>query len=296
MILLATGETVKTLVEANHILRTGNSRNCAVTVLFLFLAALLTGCATAPPTLSVLDDTSALETLPMTALEGHRDDRNFYVKYRLGGRTLYAGGNWRERVNLFEDPTPASPNYAVPNLVPMQYHRTTPWDSLPPDAVDLPILGVDKWRQLRDRMLRAEVPADGTGLVMSFEHSDYFLYYDRQGVFQATRLHDKPADYRVQAHLRFDEFMRRGHPILQQYLAEQGITHTEFVFTTGDAGWYSLPFLYVNTDRRLLVFVRNVPIGPVAVTKVPGLKGGQAFGHVMQSHLSNLLVRPVSSS
>lgn len=231
----------------------------------------------------------------MTALEGYRDGTNFYIKYRLGGRILYAGGNWRERVDLVESPAPAPPNYAVPSLVPIHYHQTTPWDSLPPDAINIPIFGVDKWRLLRDRLLRAEVPADGRGLVVNFEHAEYFLYYDRQGVFQATRLHDKPADYRVHAHLRFDEFMRRGRPILQQYLAEQGITHTEFVFNTGDTGWYSLPFLYVNTDRHLLVFVRNVPIGPVAVTKVPGLKRGQAFGHLLQSHLGNLLARPVSS-
>ena len=231
----------------------------------------------------------------MTALEGYRDGTNLYVKYRLGGRILYAGGNWRERVELVESPAPAPPNYAIPSLVPMKYHQTMPWDPLPPDVIRIPIFGVDKWHLLRDRLLRAEVPDDGRGLVLNFENAEYFLYYDRQGVFQSTRLQDKPADYRVHAHLRFDEFMRRGRPILQQYLAEQGIKHTEFVFNTGDAGWYSLPFLYVNTDRNLLVFVRNVPIGPVAATKMPGLQRGQAVGHVLKSHLSNLLARPVSS-
>jgi cardiolipin synthase len=151
------------------------------------------------------------------------------------------------------------------------------------------------WRELRDRLLRAEVPADGSGLVLNFENAEYFLYYDRQNVFQATRLQDKPTDYRVRAHLRFDEFMRRGRPILQRYLGEREIEHTEFVFNTGDAGWYSLPFLYVNTERHLLVFIRNVPIGPAAVTGVPGLKRGQAVGHLLNSHLGNLLTRPVSS-
>jgi cardiolipin synthase len=95
--------------------------------------------------------------------------------------------------------------------------------------------------------------------------------------------------------LRFDEFMRRGRPILDEFLAEQGITQTEFVFNTGDAGLYSLPFLYMNTERHLLVFVRHVPLRPVAVNTVPGLKRIQAFGHVLQSHLVNLIQRPVSS-
>ena len=88
--------------------------------------------------------------------------------------------------------------------------------------------------------------------------------------------------------------MRRGRPVLRQFLSENNITETEFAFNTGDTGLYSLPFLYINTERRLLVFVRNVPLGPVAVTQVPGLKGGQAFGHMMQSHLTNLIVRPFS--
>jgi len=139
------------------------------------------------------------------------------------------------------------------------------------------------------------VPKDGTGLVVDFGHAEYFLYYDPGGEFWVNRLQDKPTNYRVQSVLRFDEFMQRGRPILQQYMLEQGITHTEFVFNTGDTGWYSLPFLYVNTERQLLVFVRNVPLEPVAITRMAGVRSTQAFGHLMRSHLSNLLLRPVSS-
>jgi hypothetical protein len=146
--------------------------------------ALLAGCATAPSNLSVLDDTSTLETLPMIALEGYRDGTNFFVKYSLGGRILYSGGNWRER-------------------------QSTPWEAIPEDAVKIPIFGVEQWQLLRNRLLRAVVPADGTGLVVDFGHAEYFLYYDKGGEFNATRLQDKPSNYRVQSVLRFDEFMRR---------------------------------------------------------------------------------------
>ena len=84
--------------------------------------------------------------------------------------------------------------------------------------------------QLRDRLLRAVVPADGTGLVIDFEHAEYFLYYDKGGEFNATRLQDKPSNFRVQAVLRFDEFMRRGRPILQQYLHRKRIEHRIYDF------------------------------------------------------------------
>ncbi|MCP4877176.1 MAG: phosphatidylserine/phosphatidylglycerophosphate/cardiolipin synthase family protein, partial [Gammaproteobacteria bacterium] len=243
----------------------------------------------------VKDDIAKAEIYPMIALEGYRNDSNFFVKYRFGDQTLYSGGSWRDSMELIESPAPAPSKYAIPSLVPMQYHRGTPWESLPNDAVRVPILGIEKWQLLRDRLLRAVVPDNGTGLVIDFVHAEYFLFYDTEGKFQATRLVDKPTGYSVSGNLRFDEFMRRGRPVLDEFLVEQGITHTEFVFNTGDTGMYSLPFLYLNTDRHLLVFVRNVPMRPVATTSVPGLKGGQAFSHIMQSHLINLIQRPVSS-
>jgi len=231
----------------------------------------------------------------MIALDAYRDGENFYVKYRQGDRILYAGGNWRNRVELVESPAAAPQNFAVPSLVPIQYRQATPWESLPEDVIRLPIFGADQWQLLRERLLQKVVPEKGAGLAVNFGYAEYFLFYDRQGEFEARRLMDKPGDYRVHESLRFDEFMRRGRPILEQFLQEQGIRQSEFVFNTGDAGLYSLPYLYVNIDRKLVVFVRNPPLRPVAVTTGPAPKSSQMFGHLMQSHLTNLIVRPVSS-
>lgn len=253
------------------------------------------GCAANPALPPVKDKGAEPETLPMIALEVYRDESNFFVKYRYGSKVLYAGSNWQDRVELIDSPAPASPNYISPSLVPMQYHQETPWESLPNDAISMPVLGIEKWHLLRDRLLRSVVPGNGTGLVIDFVYDEYFLFYDSDGKFHATRLLDKPADYRVHANLRFDEFMHRGRPILDEFLKEQGIVQTELVFNTGDAGSYSLPFLYLNTERHLLVFIRNVPMRTATVNTVPGLKRIQAFGHVLQSHLINLIQRPVSS-
>ena len=156
----------------------------------------------------------------MVALEGYRGDKNFFVKYRLGDRILYAGSDWRDRLELIDGPAPA--NYATPSLVPMQYHQETPWESLPLEAISIPILGIDQWQLLRDRMLRSVVPADGTGMVVDFEYAEYFLFYDRAGQFQAMRLLDKPPDYPVGERLHFVEFMRRGRPILEAFPAGKG--------------------------------------------------------------------------
>jgi cardiolipin synthase len=266
---------------------------CWNLVSLLFLVALFEiGCASRSATLTLDDIAAEGEEPPMVALEGYRGERKFFVKYRRGDRILYAGGDWRDRIELIDGPAPM--NYATPSLVPMQYHQETAW-SLPPEAVSIPIFSIDQWQFLRDRMLRSVVPANGAGVVIDFEYTEYFLFYDRAGQFRAMRLLEKPADYPVRERLHFVEFMRRGRPILDAFLREQGITQTEFVFNTGDTGLYSLPFLYINTERHLLAFFRNVPLQPLTATAVPGMKSGQAFGHMMQSHLVNLVQRPVSS-
>ena len=270
-------------------------RQLIISIFIFGIAALMIGCAANPVLPPVEDQEVDPETLPMIALAVYRDESDFFVKYRYGNKILYAGSNWQDRVELIDSPAPASPNYTTPSLVPMQYHQETPWESLPNDAISVPVLGIGKWQLLRNRLLRSVVPADGTGLVVDFVYDEYFLFYDSDGKFHATRLLDKPADYRVHANLRFDEFMHRGRPILDEFLKEQGIAQTELVFNTGDAGSYSLPFLYLNTERHLLVFVRNVPMRETTVNTVPGLERMQAFGHVMQSHLINLIQRPVSS-
>ena len=270
-------------------------RHQRITNLALVLAAFASGCATSGAITPRDAAVTESETLPMVALEGYRNGMDFYVKYRLGDRVLYAGGNWSNRVDLVESPLAESANYSAPSLVPMQYHREAPWESLPADVVSIPIFGTDKWQLLRDRLLRSVVPANGAGVVIDFEYAEYFLFHDSAGKFQATLLQDKPPGYPVQQRLYFVEFMRRGRPLVDAFLEEQGITQTEFVLNTGDSGLYSLPFLYLNTERHLVVFVRNVPLRPTAVAAVPGLKSGQAFGHVMQSHLTNLVQRPISS-
>ena len=232
-------------------------------------------------------------TAVMTALESYRGDAKFFIKYRSGDQIFYSGGDWQHRLELSKEPVPAS--YASPSMLPMQFRQQDPWDSLPDDAIRIPVLGVEQWQELRNRMLRSVVPANGTGLVVDFEFMEYFLYYEPDGQFRAMRLLDKPAAYSVHERLNFIEFMRSARPLLDSFLRERGITEPEFIFNTGDTGLYSLPFLYINTELHLLAFIRHMPLRPVTTTTVAGAKGGQAFGHLLNSHLLNLVQRPVSS-
>jgi cardiolipin synthase len=259
----------------------------------VFIIVSLYGCATRSAMLPAREQAGESATPQMVALESYRGDGRFFIKYRFGTQILYSGGDWQDRLELNVEPVSA--NYATPSMLPIQYRQQQPWESLPEDAAAIPILAADQWHELRDRMLRDVVPGDGTGLVVDFEFTEFFLYYDPAGEFRAMRLLDKPAAYSVHERLNFIEFMHSGRPVLEAFLHERGITSTEFIFNTGDTGLYSLPFLYVNTERHLLAFIRNMPLRPVTTTTVAGLKGGQAFGHMMNSHLLNLVQRPVSS-
>ena len=254
-----------------------------VNLVFL-VVLLLAGCATRSAMLPARELGGESDTPVMVALESYRGEGQLFVKYRSGDRILYTAGSWRDRLELSE--FQATEKRAIPSLLPMQFHQEEPWESLPADAASILILSIDQWQMVRDRMLRAAVPPDGTGLVVDFEHTEFFLYYDPSGQFHAMRLLDKPAEYRVHDTLHFIEFMRRGRPILEAFLQEQGITQTEFVFNTGDTGLYSLPFLYLDTEHQIAVFLRNMPLRPVTITAVAGMKSGQAFGHLLKSTCS----------
>ena len=236
------------------------------------------------------------DTDSMLAVEGYLDDTDFFVKYRTGDKILYSGGNWRRRVTLIDPAKQASEDFTVPSLLPLEYHNSEAWTDLPADARRLRILGVQSWREFRDRLLASILPTDGqAGVVLGFENDDYFLYHDENGKFNATLIQDKPANYRIDAFLRFDEYLRRGLPILKDYFAQEGIEDREFVFNTGDSGPYSLPFLYGNIDERLAVFIRFVPESVRRASGGALIDEIQTAGHVGRSHISGLVARPVSS-
>ena len=271
------------------------SSDISLILVLAFLIITLTGCSTAPKVSDNPGDTADPDTQPMVAVEAYRDSSEFYVKLKQQENILYAGGNWDAWVNLGQDPLDSQNEYSTPKLIPIQYYQSYPWKALPQEAEPLLILGVKKWRLLRDRIFSRILPRDKSGVVMNFEYEEYFLFYDQEQKFQAVRLADKPSDYAINSYIHFEKFVDAAGKIMEDFLHEHDIQHKEFIFNTGDEGLYSLPFLYVNTERYLLVFVRNVPQQPVAMITTPGIKGVQAAGHVMRSHLGNLYTRPVSS-
>ena len=230
---------------------------------------------------------------PMAALEALLDNESFYIRYKIGDEILYTGGDWASRIDL--EALITSGVRSGPYIVPMRYHRSERWTAVPEAPVTATILGSDKWQSFRDEFLVSVLPkAEHAGIVLHFFIDDYFLYLDEDGVFQSVPLLEKPGDYTISKQISFADFLEEGLPLLKEFLANSGIDERRVLFNTGDTGTYSLPFLYVNLDLPIAVFVRHQPVGR---SHDPGraVPIVQTAGHLTQSHSVALLYRPISS-
>jgi len=261
--------------------------------LILIFILLVTGCTTNPNTFSQSNDTDFTEQKELTAIEVYRDGADFYFKLHQNRQLFYASGYWH--TENVQDSHSTTTKYIAPSVVPIQHFSTKPWKAVSVEARRLPVLDKHKWSELRGRLFSSLVPYDKTGLVMNFEKEEYFLFYNEKGDFEATRLVDKPGDYRIKKYVHYDKFIPFALQTLKAFLRDHDLKQKEFVINTGDKGFYSLPLLYVNANTNRFIFFRNMPLQQMSMGKMPGVKTGQVFGHVVRSHLGNIYTRPVSS-
>ncbi len=235
-------------------------------------------------------------TQPLVAVEALIGPTDFYVSYEGEDGLVYSGGNWSDSVDITALAEGSEPTYAGPYILPLEYHQRARWPDLPESPIVPGVLSSKYWNRFIDTVFESVLPkAAMTGIVMKFGEDDYFLYYNDINNFESRLLTDKPKTYVVAETIDFMAFNRRAQPILDDFLTKEGITERRLVFSTGDAGAYSLPFVYVDRDLPIGVFVRYLPApteGPVA-SKSSQI--AQSTGHLAQSHLGGLLSRPVSS-
>ena len=171
-------------------------------------------------------------TEPLVALEAFRDETEFYVRYRDADGIVYSGGNWAQRIRLTE--VQSGEPYAGPYTLPLQYRQREAWTDPPTVRVMFRILSRNEWSLFRDQVLASVSPhVGGGGLVLHFYVDDYFLYYDDAGELRTTLLQDKPADKPISAYMEFAEFLRRGAPLLEEFLSLRGISDRDILFNNG---------------------------------------------------------------
>ena len=230
----------------------------------------------------------------LIAEEAYLSDTDFYVRFRRGSETRFGGGNWASRIPILE--LGAGGRYDGPYVLPLQYEQDEPWDDLPEERVSARLLSVPDWHAMRARLFDRILPrGEKSGIVLHFNVDDYFLYYDDKGDFRITIIDAKPSDYAIAGRVAIPELVEQGLPLLEAFLEERGIEDRRIGFNTGDTGYYSLPFLYVNRDLPVVVFVRmpgpgrRFSAGPRSAPYV------QTAGHLAGSHTAGIVFRPVSS-
>lgn len=233
---------------------------------------------------------------PLVAVEAFIGPTEFYLSFEAEDGIVYSGGNWSNRVDLTGLGSGANESYAGPFILPLEYQQATRWAATPEAPIVPRILSSKYWNRFIDQVFASVLPkADMTGIVMHFGEDDYFLYYNDINNFESRLLIDKPEAYVVAESIDFAEFVARAQPLMDEFLTQEGIVERRIVFSTGDAGAYSLPFVYVDRDLPIGIFVRYSPaprVGPVATR---GSQIAQSTGHLAQSHLGALMTRPVSS-
>ena len=233
---------------------------------------------------------------PLVTSEAFIGEDAFFISYESEDGLIFAGGNWSNRIDIAAVEGNTDGTYGGPYILPLDFQQRERWSEVPESPIRPRLLTSEQWARFRSSLFASILPhTEKIGVAMHFDNDDYFLYYNEGDRFEARLLPDKPQDYSVGESISFAEFIRLGLPQLEVFLRQEGISDRRIVFDTGDAGAYSLPFLYVNLDLPIAVFVRYAPARRESAAASSGTQMAQSVGHIAQSHLGGLIVRPVSS-
>ncbi|UCG72914.1 MAG: phosphatidylserine/phosphatidylglycerophosphate/cardiolipin synthase family protein [Chromatiales bacterium] len=233
---------------------------------------------------------------PLVALEAFGAEGAFFISYQSADGVIYGGGNWANRIDLATEAADDDGTYSGPYILPLEYRQREPWTDVPEKEIIPALLSLDQWNRFHEQLFASVVPRTGqAGIVMHFDNDDYFLFYNDAGQFECRLFLHKPANYSVSENINFRDFLRLALPQLELFLQQEGIGNRRVVFSTGDVGAYSLPFLYVNLDLPVAAFMRYAPLPRNGSAAPAGTQTAQSVGHVAQSHLGGLALRPVSS-
>jgi len=161
--------------------------------------------------------------------------------------------------------------FGTANVEELQPTRLGDWSTIQQKFASIPIPGVDAWTRFRSQIFAGVLPASpNSGVAVSLERGDYFFFYDRAGRFRARRLIDKPPWYDVGATIDLQKHYDRWQPVLEDFLAHEGLDTDQVLFNTGDLEPGAIPFIYINSTNKLIVLIRYDELPPYLESQVSG--------------------------
>lgn len=258
----------------------------------LVATACLYTCSTPEPVLPIGEDVPPYP--PLLALEAYRGNDQYFLRYRRENEIFYIAGDLKGKTLAGLPRTDEA--YGTPTLTPMQHDAPEDWVQLTRNLSPVPILGIEQWSEFRDGVFREFLPREkNSGVAVSFDRADYFFFYDQLGRFRVRRLIDKPPWYSVSARIDLVEYFDKWQPLLRDYLVQQGLSGVEVLFNTGGLDKGSIPFVYVNSNTRLIVLIRYDEIPEDLQEQVKGSHLLQSLWHFIDSHSYSVPMRPFSS-
>ncbi len=258
----------------------------------LLIATLAVACQTselAEPIGEEVPDDPAL-----VAIDAFRGSDQYFLRYRRGREVFYAAGDLKSGNS--GEAAPLTDRYDTPNVSALEPDPDGDWLSLTGSMERIPVLGIDDWEALRAILFEGIMPRGlNTGIAVSFDRADYFFFYDTLGRFRARRLIDKPPWYSVSARIDLKEYFEVWQPLLRRFLDERQINSSEVLFNTGDLDRGAIPFIYINSETKLIVLVRYDEPPEAMMAEVPGAHYLQSLWHFIESNTYSVILRPFSS-
>ncbi len=170
-----------------------------------------------------------------------------------------------------------------------------------PDGARVLVQETPRWQEIQRRIFRGAVePASHEGIAVSVPREDYLLYFDDAGNARIDPLREVADHYRIHAVMTSEELRVRILDAVSETrtpppAAAAGPASARQLFAVGQAGAGSLQFVYADPGRRTLALLRCPPRMTDRGTGNLFRQGAQTLGHLMRSHLLDVLPRPVSS-
>jgi cardiolipin synthase len=261
---------------------------------------LISACSTQPPAPRESGSMAAGPPAELVADATYLDGNRFFIRYRAGTKPAYATG-LRETAEARPGAMPLPPDRpaGAAAQVALQSLPEAAWTAgIAAIESDLSILPASHWEAAFQLLRETLTPRQAnTGAVVDIlELEEWFTWYDDTGTLQWVLIENKPADVHVKHSYTSRQVLDVFLAVLEDYLDAAGISSRQMLLNTGATGPDATPFVYVDLDQGLALFLTRRPDEGAAQATKADVARVRATTHVVIGQVRSLLERPITSA